>query len=228
MRDEFVKENRAYWLAFLKALFSSGIPERCDWTQPEEIVRVLHWLGGDHHTRPEGSDGVHNLAHLFYPNSGGNDLEGASMRPGANLIYMRTGENSFIEVRPIRLTFRSVSGKDLEWAYFTLETGSLPPCGVNEGRKEIDLGANGEEFFTLPDGTRITRGEYEGRSDEYSRDACHVQRFGSSRFVFWSKGSAYNQDDPINAYNAPHVRVSEEEFHRAICALAAHPTSPGD
>ena len=221
MRDQFIQDNQSYWRAFLKTLFPEGVPALCVWDHPGQIVRILNWIGTDSHVRPQTSERIHNLTHFFYPDGGGNDLIGAFQKPETDLLWLRSDRRSFTEVSPLRLTLRSVQGKAHEWAYLILEAGPLEPSGVNEERIETDLMEKKEEYFESLDGERLTRSEYKYQPNNGGRVINQIRRFGTSRFAFWSKGSHYNQEDPLFAYDAPHFKMTPDDYHKAICALAS-------
>jgi len=208
MSNEFITKNQQLWGEILQGLFPRGIPDSCFWRDPIQIANVLRWVG------------VSALTHLFYPTSGGNDFLGASWAKEANVLRLRDGSRgSVLELRPVCLSFRSIPGSDQGWAYFHLQSGSLQPSGVNECPSEIDLGPDGEEYFELRDGDRLTRSDFESSGLYTAEDlegSSRCFRIGTGSIVIWSKGSYYNQEDPAKAYNAPHRPLSEEDYFALV------------
>lgn len=210
MNLEFNTNNLAQWKNVVAQLFPDGFPKIAQWAVPTEIAEVLSQIG-----QP-------NLVHLFYPDNGGNDLTGAMWAGTSQALWIMDGTHQYVEVSPIRLTFRSFGVDHLDWAYFHLETGRFESTGVNENVGRDDLGRNHEVFFRLPDGSSISRHEWAAlppERDDDRNEATMVRRFGSGCLVFWPKGSPYNVDDPLNAYNAPHATFTEEEYFQVILKL---------
>jgi serine/threonine-protein kinase len=123
--DSFPEHNPLQWAEVQRRLFPLNVPARAVWENLDEIIAVLNILGE-----------TSNLNHLFYPGSGGLDLERAvaSRREPGCIELIANGMPTI--VRPSRLMFESF-GADAEWNYFRLETAELEPSGVYDEVGEL-------------------------------------------------------------------------------------------
>jgi serine/threonine-protein kinase len=104
--NNFLRTNPLQWEEALGTLFPLAIPTRADWTDPSGIVAVLNVVGKS------------NLNHLFFPNGGGMDLEGARLsmhEPGCIELHTRFWNL----VKPVSLTLETFPG-DAQWNYLRL------------------------------------------------------------------------------------------------------------
>jgi serine/threonine-protein kinase len=166
---------------------------------------------------------------MFYPTSGGMDLEGA--RPFSEergCLALKTGDHVFEVVRPSALLFESI-GTGLDWTYFWLECEPLEPCGVYEdAEEEIDDGdqdhspIQSEEVVLVAPGTYAPRAAWDANEFEgepLPETAQLIVRFlGGGPFVIFSKGSLYNlgRARDFDAYDAPHAKMNAAQFRSFI------------
>ena len=183
MGDEIGEKNKNEWEEVLKALFKGPIPEGRSWTDPQEMIRPLYFLGRNP------------------------DLNQAYLPDGARL-HLKRGEDSaepgcldlhFVDhpvciVSPRVLTFHSF-GDAREWSYFRLETKALEPSGWYPDLKGIK-----EELTEISPGDYADRkywdlGSYEydetGREIPLSSRARIVVRYFSGSFVIFGAGSPF-------------------------------------
>jgi serine/threonine-protein kinase len=109
--------NSVDWRMVLQDLFPTAIPMRAVWTDLNQIRAVLGVVGR-----------VTNLNHLFFPRSGGLDLEGTTASVESGCLELITDGLANI-VKPARLEFESFS-HDPQWDYFRLYAHPLEPSGV--------------------------------------------------------------------------------------------------
>lgn len=116
--SSFPEHNPLQWVEVQRRLFPLKAPARAIWEDVEDITSILNILGE-----------TSNLNHLFFPDSGGLDLERA-VRSKRELGCIELIANGLASVvRPKRLWFESFND-DPQWNYFRLETGELQPSGV--------------------------------------------------------------------------------------------------
>jgi len=204
--EAYIKENLSKWSAMLRQLFRENIPQSMTWSTLPEIVMVLKQVGA------EG-----DVAHMFYPTGGGNDLKGAAVSPSeAGCIELRP--NGAVQlVKPVLLSFESVRADDLQWAYFRLECEALSATNMdNEPPTET------EEL------TEIQPGEYAPRSawDENYHDGQRlpdgarvvVRWLSAGAWVIFAKGSVYNQVS--GTYDGRHAKLTASQFRDYIANSA--------
>jgi serine/threonine-protein kinase len=159
-----------------------------------------------------------NSNHMFYPTSGGMDLDGAypfENEPGC--LALKTDDRVAEVVKPSVLLFECAS-PELEWAYFRLECEPLQPCGVYEDSTPVKR----EEVVLVASGTYARREAWD--ADEFQgkplpSTAQLINRFiGGGPFVIFSKGSLYNlgRSGNFDAYNAVHAQMNAAQFRRLI------------
>lgn len=113
LQKDFHKRNDLDWQVVQYKLFPSSMPEYAEWTNLQEICKILNILGG-----------IDSLNHVFFHNGGGLDLEGAKMSHERGLLELDFGTPYLM--KPKRLMFCSFD-KKLEWNYFYLELEKLEP-----------------------------------------------------------------------------------------------------
>lgn len=193
----FQKRNPLEWKSAQLKLFPMSVPRRAEWTDLDEIVRVLKTLG--HKT---------NLNHLFFPSGGGLDLNDAyrsDIEPGC--IELVTNDLANL-CRPSLLTFEGFS-ENPAWSYLRLECEELRPSGVYDKLGDLQH----EEVTDLGDGHYVDRyvwdaGEYAG--ERLPIHARTLSRYFSGVFLIVQKTSVYNR---ISAtYDARHNKMSRDQF----------------
>ncbi len=205
--DDFRRWNLEEWEKLLRSIFPI-LPERAIWTDKNAIVSVLEKIGA-----------VDNLAHVFFPDGGGFDLDGAVHSTEPSCIELRFGKVPCV-LKPRVLTFESFGEEQLLQAYFIIETDELEP---NEAYK--DSSSTHEEL------TEIRPGEYIGDRSAYDSGVYEVDggpcalpetarcvvRYLSGSFVIFAKSSFYNRIRGFyNAYHARHAKMSAEKFRAHI------------
>ena len=204
--DDFRSQNLKAWVEMLHSIFTIP-PERAIWTDNSSIVAILQKIGS-----------VDNLAHFFFPDGGGLDLDGAVHSVESSCIELRFRRIPCV-LKPRDLTFESFGPKDLAWAYFRIEADELVPSGEHEEH----LSAH-EELTEIHPGEYIDRsaydsGQYEldGELRDLPEGARCVMRYLSGSFVLFAKGSLYNRTH--GTYDGRHAKMSAEQF-RAHISLA--------
>lgn len=185
------------WQLILNEIFPNGIPQFSIWADNNEIIKVLNKLGS-----------FDNSNHLFYPDGGGMDLNGASKSYEKICIEISTGFNEIIS--PKKLTFHSFA--NLEWSYFRIELNELPQTKVYDydlvfseelceleplhyvSREYWDMDAYDDE--PLPKGTRL------------------IERRLKGSLVIVGKMSNYNAHS--STYDGRHNDYTDEEFRTYI------------
>jgi hypothetical protein len=211
--DAYAKETLEDWKSMLDRLFPLGIPSSKRWSTASDIVDVLNTIGRN---APQN--------HMFFPNGGGMDLEGArvSHEPGA--IELCAGFTSI--VKPELLSFEYFGPESIGWSYFRLDTGGLRPSGVYDEVKEAY-----EEVTELSPAQYVNRSVwdagYYGHDEDgverpLPRRARCVSRFFEGAFVIFAKGSIYNRTSAT--YDGRHNKMNREQF-RAHIKEAAEPRS---
>jgi len=197
--ENFAIKNAEDWKKIHYDIFGSTIPLHYEWTDIHDIVTVLDKIAS-----------VENSNHMFFPDSGGLDLEEVSIsyEKGAIELFAST---PYI-VKPRKLVFESIDA-NLDWNYFRLETKELKPSGVaNELPKDFLR----EEVIELSPGNYINKEHW--NKEEYEGTARIVRRYFRGSFVIFKKTSAYNNNPAT--YDARHEKLGEVGFRKLI--LAAH------
>jgi hypothetical protein len=206
---DFLERNTKDWIEILEKIFPTGLPEKCEWTNRNEIVNVLKIIGS-----------VRNSNHMFYPRGGGLDVEGANISVEDNCIEIDTG--GLIDIlKPSRLIFHSFKA-DHQWNYFRLETAELKPSGVYETKDYSD-----EELCELSPGNYVSRvywdeGEY--REEKLPPSARVVTRHFRGSFVIFQKTSIYNKNS--RTYDGRHNKMTDDEFRKYIQNAINHLKGP--
>jgi hypothetical protein len=196
---DFFKKNRQDWIGIQQKLFPSGLPEKCEWTDKNEIVNVLRTIGS-----------IKNSNHMFYPRGGGLDVEGAGLSSEKDCIEIDTG--GLIDIlKPSRLIFHSFKNEEPQWNYFRLETLELKPSGIYDN-EDYD-----EELCELTSGEYISRaywdeGKYNGK--KLPSEARVITRHFGGSFVIFQKTSIYNRNS--RTYDGRHNKMTDEEFRNYI------------
>jgi serine/threonine protein kinase len=204
LNEDFHLRNNNQWAELLNKLFPISTPNRVIWTDIDEIIKILNMLGE-----------TPSLNHLFFPKSGGLDLEGAKksieedcIELDMQLIYI---------IKPIRLLFESF-GDDVAWNYFRIETGGLSPSGVYD--EEQLEGRVSETVSELYPGHYEDYGYaehpdyYREMGEDIPKTVRHVTRYFEGSFVIFNKRSHYNLDN--KTYDGRHNRMSTDEFREYI------------
>jgi serine/threonine protein kinase len=220
--DDFLRTNPLQWEEALSRLFPVAAPTRAIWTDPALIIAILNAVGQT------------NLNHLFFPDSGGMDLEGARLsvhEPGC--IELHT--DFWNIVKPLSLTLETFPG-DAQWNYLRLETASLDPAEVCDRRlddddddqeeedEQNDQYTSGEraseELTEIDEHTYASRACWdENRYDggELPDSARVIIRWFGGAFVIFQKTSFYNlAHGKLDAYNGRHNRMDAEQFRSHI------------
>lgn len=227
--DDFLKTNPLQWEEALARLFPVSVPTRAIWMDQAPIVAVLNAVGQS------------NLNHLFFPDGGGMDLEGARLsvhEPGC--IELHT--TFWNIVRPLSLTLETFPG-DAQWNYLRLETAKLHPAEVSDQESDTDADEQpglfpaviiadarrdryesgeqaSEELTEIDEHTYAGRacwdeGRYNGA--ELPEGARVVVRWFGGAFVIFQKTSFYNfAHGKLDAYDGRHNTMDAEQFRAHI------------
>lgn len=188
MVDDVKSELRQKWSKLVVDLFNGAVPEKAEWTRPEDMAAVLNAIASP-------------VNHLFYPDGGGNDIRAARITTKGELEWSveHDGLDRFVHVGiPLKLTFWSPGPYDHE-AHFLLELGALDPVG-----EPVTHGGYAQELTELRDGTFAPRSVWDEEDNEGARLVVRYTQAG--RFVIFGKGSLYNsfRDKKFDAYDAYH------------------------
>lgn len=196
----FSKTGPIGWRTVHRRLFPLSIPERADWGDTPSIVATLNAIGA-----------FSDSNHVFIPQGGGADLQGASVAAETNCIELHL-DNLIVIVQPKQVLFESFK-LGPEWSYFRLETHELTPVESRsdptalEELVEIDKG----RYAPNAESNAITQGS---RSWEPRK----VMRSLSGNFVIFSKTSVFNRKD---YYSGLHGDMTNAEFSDAYRKLLA-------
>jgi serine/threonine protein kinase len=211
--EDFHRRNLEQWFEIQTKLFPSSLPSRVVWENIDDIVNVLKMACK-----------YDNLNHLFFPSSGGSDLEAVRLAPEIGFIELDFKLISL--VKPKRLMFESF-GYDPEWNYFRLEAEDVSPI---ERRQDIEDNEGGYFSFVdeygYEDLSELSPADYhpykilEYRSDyeesgySFSSFSRHVSRYVRGSFVIFNKRSPYNLDS--STYDGRHSKMGADEFRAYI------------
>ncbi|HCT30051.1 MAG TPA: serine/threonine protein kinase [Bacteroidales bacterium] len=205
---DFHKRNQQQWFEIQTKLFPTSIPQRVIWEDVKDIVKTLKVLCS-----------YDSLNHVFFPRSGGLDLEDVRLSYEEGCIEL---DFKIIEIiKPKRLLFESF-GYDHEWNYFRLETDELKPSGVN--LQEEDEGENKNQFdYEVV--SELSPGEYYPYyimedSSSYKEDylitdfSRQITRRFRGSYVIFCKRSIYNLTP--STYDGRHNKMTTDEFRDYI------------
>lgn len=204
--DEFYQKNHEDWLNIHQSIFSTCIPSYAEWKQRNTIINVLNKIGS-----------VSDSNHMFFPDGGGFDLEGA--REGRENGCVEIDAGLVYILNPKELSFVSFD-TSCEWNYFRIECNEIKPCGIY---KPGEMGTDfQEECVELENGEYIHRNhwdskEYQGRP--LPNTARLVNRILKGALVIFKKTSIYN--DTSETYDGRHQEMGKEAFYGYITEAAA-------
>ncbi|MGB3312312.1 MAG: protein kinase [Nodosilinea sp.] len=195
------KRNLLQWKDFQENLFPTSIPQRAVWVDINEIVKILNYLGG-----------INSLNHMFFPDGGGQDLQGSSLGLEPETLELVTCVSGVgVEVvKPKRLIFESF-GHDSGWNYFRLETGGLEPTGV------VDLRKGKEHVIEVSPLEYISETDWYIDMEKQERKYTNVRdvkRYVEGDFLIVQKRSIYNLSR--STYDGRHNKMNSEEFRLYI------------
>lgn len=201
---EFDKLSRAKWDSIRNYLLPELVPERCIWTNPKDICRVLDLVS---------SSAKHN--HMMLPSGGGMDLLAArqsGLPDEIELVWDPEGGSSYV-VKPKRLLYEIF--KDSVWDYFYLETSPPTPSGLTFTTWPSDV--DYEEVVEVDSGGLyklevLDTGEW-GDAGEPQRWR-RVVRYKNGAFLIVHRASHYNKDS--STYDGRHSAVSSDDFRAYI------------
>jgi serine/threonine-protein kinase len=196
---DFEAKNTLDWVLIQQKLFPTVLPKRVIWEDPDSIISILNIVGG-----------IDNLNHMFFPDSGGMDLEGAIRSNEVGCIELDCGIKYII--KPKRLLFESFSS-DPEWNYFRLELDTLKPKYGNsedgsEQLTEISPGVYKDQYYSE---------NYFSEYGKIPRDFRTIVRYFHGDFVIFRKTSSYNYTS--ETYDGRHCKVNADQFRSYIQSL---------
>lgn len=191
-QDAFKKVMQAHWSGQLSTLFDGTIPSSAEWTNPDDIQRVLSTITGPT-----------NL--VFYPDGGAEGMQDCwvteegylewSFHPGGLAKIAKV-------VRPLKLTFWNPGGHQHE-ANFVLEVAGLAPVGRLKDRTGVF-----EEVVELANGTYEPLSSWHNSQCQSGQDLPQGARrltrtIKPARYAIFGKGSRYNRYH-LNQFDAYH------------------------
>ena len=201
---DFHQRNQQQWFEIQGKLFPTSIPKRVIWEDINDIVKILKVVCS-----------FDNLNHVFFPTTGGLDLEDVRLSYEEGCIEL---DFQLIDIlKPKRLLFESF-GYNHEWNYFRLEADELKPSNFQE-KKPFGKHYDFEEISELSPGEYYPYYIMEDRSDykddyiitDFSR---HVTRWLRGSFVIFCKRSNYNLTP--STYDGRHNKMTTDEFRDYI------------
>lgn len=119
IQENFDEANKLQWeAAEVASLRVQGLLSAV-WSGVAEIAEVLTLMG-----RRDG------LNHCFFPDGGGQTLEGAYPCEAGEMLALKISSGSIVVVKPTRLTLERFPKKP-DFGYLVLETKDVEPLGVN-------------------------------------------------------------------------------------------------
>jgi hypothetical protein len=206
------------WLDLQQTLFPVAVPLRASWEKFDDVVSVLSAVAA-----------TGWLNHMFFPDGGGADLTSVVPSAEAGFIELRCDDDVSV-VKPGRLSFESCGG-DPEWNYFRLELGPATPI---DPQVATDGDCCVERLAEIPgrgyaDAACLEEGLYQGAAN--LKGPREVARYFRGAFVFFQKSSTYNmylRTEAFDVYDAPHAKMSAEEFRDAVNILAGKFSAKGE
>ncbi len=203
IKNDSDKSQRSDWQFLSKYLFNGITPKSAEWTDRNQIVRVLNFVGS-----------IPSFNHTFLPSKGGVDFEAAAIPSESYCLELRFDFETSI-VKPKSLYFESF-GDESTWNYFLLETGNLAPVleTFNSFNGEIldewlceDLPGH---YISDKD---FVYGVYDYDSGEkLPESARRIVRYLHGNFLFALKWGDYNKIASV--YDGRHSAVTPKDFRR--------------
>ncbi|MER2295404.1 MAG: protein kinase [Desemzia incerta] len=203
VKNDYTKYNLSQWKSVQKKLFPTVIPERASWTNIDSIVSVLNLISE-----------MPSLNHMFYPSSGGSDLEFVEKAGEEGFIYLHTGGGSIDVLRPKQLYLENF-GDPSVWSYLRLDLEEVSPIFENLSDSFYELLTEDRPGNYLSWEVGNYR-HYEDGSP-VPKSTKLVSRYHKGSFVFFSKKSIYNSIG--GTYNGNHALVSNNTFRKYIIFL---------
>lgn len=187
------------WESKLSDLFGGAIPAKKEWTDSEEVARVLKAMRGED-------------TYFFQPGDGG--LEMLDSRATSDGLVEWTDETSSLDefafvVRPVRLVFWN-PGNQTHEANFILEVDAQAPgCPTGEMTNHVGI----EQCMELAKGSYapLSAGHERAYFGKSFPAAARVVRRATrpARFALFSKGSLYYRYDGHKALHNDHVQFED-------------------
>lgn len=207
--NDFHSRNQKEWLEAQVRVMGSTGQSFGEWTDPNEIIKVIKKLCRREH-----------INHTLFPNHGGLDLLDA--RRSYEVGCIELDFEGIDIIKPKRLIYQSF-GVNGEWNYFRLELDDLAPLDLN-GSKEYEL----EEGCELI--SEITPGEYhahhvlQSRSYDLEIDLKdwrprYTRRWFRGAFLIVGKSSPYNL--LRDTYDGRHNQFPADQFREYIRKLSS-------
>lgn len=200
INNDWRRENLLQWQEVQEKLFPTVVPTHAEWHSINDIVYVLRMLGK-----------YNSQNHTFFPNGGGLDLTGAELSNEVGCIELHCDGLIYV-VKPKKLSFEFINS-EIEWSYFSLETGLLDAITPNYSKDYYD-----EELYEIsPSNYHYSLENIleEGRDKIYPRS---VTRYLRGSFVMFHKDSIYNNS--ISQYRGEHEKIGLQQFRVSISRYA--------
>lgn len=208
IKNDSGKSQKSDWQFLSKYLFNGITPKSAEWTEREQIVKILNFIGS-----------IPSFNHTFLPSRGGLDFESAAIPVEKECLELNFDFETSI-VKPKSLCFESF-GNEVTWNYFLLETGDLAPIldSFDSYNGEIldewlceDIPGH---YVSDKD---FVYGVYDYESGEkLPENARRVARYLHGNFLFALKWGDYNKIPSV--YDGRHSLVTLKVFRKYCDAL---------
>lgn len=210
IKNDSAQSQKSDWQFLSKYLFNGITPKSAEWSEKEQIVKILNFIGS-----------IPSFNHTFLPSKGGLDFESATIPAEKDCLELNFDFGTSI-VKPKSLYFESF-GNEVAWNYFLLETGNLAPVldTFDSYNGEILEERLCEDFpgHYVSD-KDFVYGVYDYESGEkLPENARRVVRYLHGNFLFALKWGDYNKIP--SAYDGRHSLVSPQNFRKYCDALLA-------
>ena len=201
MTNNLITTKETNWGKIHKDIFGEIIPKCFEWTNIDDIIKVLNKVGSIQHSNS-----------IFLPGGGDLELIEASQYDRKGWLELDLKIQTWI-TKPKALIFESIDDT-LERNYFRLETETVSPSGVYENLSEDstdELLCELEPLIYI-DQSFIQLGEYKG--EPLPDSSRLITRCFNGTFVIFDKLSIYN--DIGTGINVLHDKLNAIEFRQHI------------
>jgi hypothetical protein len=167
----FIQWSTKKWITAQQQLFPGSIPASSSWTRLEDIARIMNTIS------------IPSVNHMYTPEGGGMDMDGASTALEDGCIEVEIGRRAIWLMKPKELQFESFPPY-FSMSYFRLETEEIRPTGVYD-----DLIYDHEELVEVEPLNYLERSVWD-EGGTYDSDGDLIRLPDESRLVIrWFKGT---------------------------------------